>query len=362
MRNLSRPEIRTSLGVLAITCACAGVFLGLGQTGGSVTHARPGSDLGGPGDCPIPPCTRYIGPEGREFCECPTPTPTPSAWKGVGHASGQDAHVPIIEGKLRSSWWYNWGYKNSRQRYLSNPCYVAMVSCIGSKYVENLEAHAAVEPRNRTWLVFNEPDHSGQCDTSAVGAASGYDSIYDQIKAGSNGKAQILVGGTVYLVTTIKGENWWTEFLDIVQRPIEGIHIHAYPGEGPDGSFQNPHCEPFYQLGGSPAEALTCLIPQLEQTYQFFQNQPKTVGKPIWITETSLLGRGHFTPEDMRDNFMIPLLDWFVTAKNGQYSLFQGLAWFSDNSTNAGPNAYPDSNLLNLDDSLTPLGLEWKEW
>ena len=294
------------------------------------------------------------------YCDCGSPPPTPIPWKGVAYTRTDAAHIAIIEDELEADWWWDWTHNSA---YLSKPLYVATVYCNVSG---NLATPAAVEPRDRTWLIFNEPDVPGQCNISPSVAAQRYNSAYDQIKAGSNGEAQILVGGTAFLPTTAitttefpRGKPWWEEFLALVKRPIEGIHIHAYPGKSNDGfSFQYPHCEPYYAWGGSPAEALACLTPQLEQTYQFFQNQQKTAGKPIWITETALLGYGHFTRTDMRDDFMIPLVDWFVAAQNGQYPLFQGLSWYSDYD----PQAYPDSNLLKSDDSLTLLGEQWKTY
>jgi hypothetical protein len=217
----------------------------------------------------------------------------------------------------------------------------------------NLSMWAATEPRNRTWLVFNEPDVTGQCNITPDVAASRYITYYDQIKAGSNGSAKVLVGGTAFMPTTARGRAWWTTFLSQVQRPIEGIHFHAYGGAcchwppQPEDWFTSRHC--------SPLDA-NCLTNELKDSYSFFQTQQKTTGKSIWVTEIGVLHNA-YTHSEVRDGFMIPVMSWFTNAKSGQYPLFERLAWFSDYYA-----MYPSSNLLTYEGNPTDLGNQWKNY
>jgi hypothetical protein len=161
------------------------MLLTLSQPGESVTHASPSTP--NPGNCPIPPCTRYIGPEDREFCECPpaTPTPTPippfPVIKGIADP-GQNWQTPNPGTNLNAldfDMHYDW-LSNYVPERNSDARYVRMVWCQELYNVDrNGVTHTITDTahedyvnnhRGRVWLIFNEPDHPrAECGNKPIG-------------------------------------------------------------------------------------------------------------------------------------------------------------------------------------------------
>ncbi len=346
-----------------------------------------------------------------------------SDWKGTSHER-LDNVIPYIKSAMKLKWYYNWTPLNDNSpriptddSILSDPQFVPMIWCKlnytdgnpdrprnlpEAQTLAHLERQAAIIP-DRPWLLFNEPDNGGQCGATLrqpEDVAAYYTKYYDAIMRGSQNKARIFVGGTMYspLVTgrTGLGYDWWKRFANAVERPIMGVHIHAYghnPAENSEGCRIGP--DHFQPSPSSVKQTAECWIRELKKINTLFRTDPILSAKIpvktsdlIWITETGILTSKQLTPQTVvRDNWMKPIAAFW---QNRPYGLGR-LAWFTDfdrprchhngamiwstsandlinvqHPTQSCPEpkglAQPIINPSPLDVSLSPLGTEWSKY
>jgi hypothetical protein len=266
-------------------------------------------------------------------------------WKGAGDPVQTGHDKPLSQ--LNLDWWYDWG---AFPDHVADVRYVPMLWCGNGSDATTLAALAA-QYRSRVWLLFNEPDEPAQCGGSmggetvsrAIATAAAYTIYYDAIHA-ADPTARTFCCGTYrnplqdnYEPT---GLLWWTTFLENVQRPIDGLALHLYP-DSP--SVWTTYCYP-------PVTSWQCAEHGFTDGLAWFNAQPKTAGKDVWVTETGYLS-GSKAREWVRDNIMLPMLAWNRPAQVkalGWFSTrYEGWTWSSD--------------LLELDGSMTPLGATWAQ-
>jgi hypothetical protein len=325
-----------------------------------------------------------------------------SDWKGASHER-LDNVIPYIKSAMRLKWYYNWTASNDNDpnsdSILADPAFVPMVWCKRTAaQIQDLERKAAIIP-DRPWLVLNEPDNAYECGKhmpTPEDAAGYYNQYYDAIMRGSQNKARIFVGGTMYspLVTGIGGvgRNWWYRFARAVERPIMGVHIHVY-GHNPAESSR--HCTISYDPS-QIKQAAVCWTNELRDINKFFREDPTVSIKIpvktadlVWVTETGILTSSDgISHRVVRDNWMKPLVEFWKKRPVG----LGRLAWYTDferpRCYNSADRSFPWSrsagNLLNVsyptqtcvaadagklatpiinpapaDVSLSPLGAEW---
>ncbi|PKO20693.1 MAG: hypothetical protein CVU38_18770 [Chloroflexi bacterium HGW-Chloroflexi-1] len=328
-------------------------------------------------------------------------------WKGVGHpAEGAQlgANSSNSFWGIYPDWWYNWGYSGpfmSSQIHsaaetlagleagLRDQQYVPMVWCmadVGSSFPTPTQvADLARRYPGRVWLMFNEPDNAiDQCGLpinssyhyidqkkwSELGTylAQQYILYYDAIKAADRHARLFPLGLLQLPMPNLQGQ-WndgrgtpiWNAFLaylknppDHIARSLDGIAIHVYPIS--PSTFHTPLCR--YSYLDYP-----CVQEALPVAYRFFQDDPTTAGKPIWITEIGSLIKDNLQPwTTTRDGFESPMLTWFNQhIKPGQDCQYiNAVAWFSTH--------YPSSTVSNLLNyysghagERTPVGDTWRD-
>lgn len=180
--------------------------------------------------------------------------------------------------------------------------------------------------------------------------------------------AKVFGGGLLWL-NTQETRAWWTTFVTRLSNTgrlykLEGVHVHLYPKYSTAPTRSETSC------------ATPFCLPELAQVANaWYQDMHVGLGlgdRPIWITETGILGMNNCTtPEQyapVRDGFMRPWSQWFAGDSSWPYTGLAGpnpgydtIAWYATRSIyNHGCTYLLDS--LGASGQPTPLGDFWNAY
>jgi hypothetical protein len=306
--------------------------------------------------------------------------------KGVGDSSynwingGSGSNMAA----LNYDWYYDWGYNLVPGRN-NDLKYVRMVYCLGYEgldmygvprtITETARGDFVANRRERIWLVFNEPDGTGECGRETFGfnhpvysepvmTAHYYSGVYDMIKA-ADPYAKVYAGGLLWLNTT-ETHNWWQSFVNTLRSEnilykLEGVHIHLYPKISTSS------------VRGVLSSACTypnCIGDLARVADDWFTQMHEGLGLhdlPIWITEMGWLTCDGPTYDWVRDIAMIPMSQWFAGDTNWPYYQqiplnpgYDTAAWFVTHD----PRGFACTWLLSNGPTgtLTSLGTQWNAY
>lgn len=286
-------------------------------------------------------------------------------------------------GVLDYEWFYDWKFSYLPERN-SDPRYVRMFYCRNpegfweldihdvKRYVDEI-ARSDYEQgfRGRVWLIYNEPDYWWkQCNFPDASAAADYFSdAYDLIKS-NDPSAKVFAAGLLWL-NTQETRAWWTTFVTRLSNTgrlykLEGVHVHLYPW----------HSTAPTQVAQKVDDCATpyCLLELAQVANAWYQTMHVGLGlgdRPIWITETGILGMNNCTTEQyetLRDGFMQPWSQWFAGDSNWPYTSqvdtnpgYDAIAWYATRSV----YDFDCSYLLDAVGSAgqpTPIGVFWNAY
>lgn len=296
-----------------------------------------------------------------------------------------------------------------------NQSYAPMLWCPTAEdaiYDELVRTEARSHPGG-AWFLFNEPDSWAQCGAllgrstvaRAKETARRYVYYWELVKAADQ-YAKVFCCGNYYLpmpglgdtlnvgslvvgatagsggrgfpppkpagippdATPSDGRVFWETFIlyaDLANHPLDGLHIHVYPGElgtqhagcpvawpeWHDGSLNDVH---FWAEWWCAQEAL-------QSAYTWFQTQAGLANRPIWIAETGSLDYKNLLQQAyILGHNMDPMQSWLNanTQSNGTFRWINAVAWYTTYCTGFLP-----TNLLATNkQQFSTLGQDWATW
>lgn len=261
----------------------------------------------------------------------PTPHPYPiSSVPRQGFAASLYSQDNLVLGQWRYSWYpyVPEGY-NTLQ-------HVPMISSRPSNGVPSVADVQLADSRtsHNYWLVFNECEHQGQCNTSPQTAADFFhneviDVLYTQ---GGDPDAKLIVGGVNAHQCGIR---WLTDFITYYEAnygplPHVGWHFHIYP------EIEPPVCGGNWRFNDTlfptPQAAFALWLEHANNALEFVQ----TYGEPtdeVWFTEIGCLNYGDHQvngPICQAEGFMPTYASLILNWLNGEGRWVTRYAWYTD--------------------------------
>jgi len=346
-------------------------------------------------------------------------------FKGAGDPTEEGQPKPAMT-YLGLGWWWDWTYFGNDASTAGQPYWgpwgnhggvgpypslnQIYAPCLWCPRSTTLDAQVRAEAQrypSRVWLLFNEPDSWAQCGASmgtntitrAQNTAMWYDHFWEIIK-GVDPTAKVFCCGNYYLPmpglsdtvnmdgidaiyarrsdtiffpepnlagAPADGRVFWETFIasaNLNSHPLDGLHIHVYPGELGTMHDGCPVAWPEWH-GGSHEYVhywaeWNCAEEALAVAYSWFQTQPALANRPIWIGETGSLDyTGDLTQAYVLVHNMDPLQSSMASnaSANGSRKWVNAVAWFATYSW-----AHPSDLLAASKEQPSTLGNDWAVW
>ncbi|MCI0398092.1 MAG: glycosyl hydrolase [Chloroflexi bacterium] len=278
-----------------------------------------------PTPLPLPPSAAWPAPTAHPFPTASTPRQgVAAAWGGPGNPFG--------------AWVFAW---NPGVPVTPSPWeHVPMLVGGPRNGLPDWATIAEYDARNphNYWLVFNECEHQGQCNSPPQEVARFY---HDQVvellyNQAADPDAELIIGG---VNAHPCGIAWLEEFVTYYEAtygpiPRAGWHFHLYPEIQPVGApagCQGPWEYRDY-LFPDPATAFALWQEQANNTLAFVQHY----GRPedqIWFTEMGCLNLGFHQeqrPVCQAEGFMAGYVPRILAWLNGDGRWVTRYAWFTN--------------------------------
>ncbi len=288
------------------------------------THVAEFTRTPTPVGTPVPTSTPTVTP--TVLSTTPTPTLVPPVMRVGFNVGGGHESVALDLAAINGSIYANFccpldttvipGATNIRiLRYNSSCPTMVMSNCIET--IDQLATFVAANP-GLTWELGNEPGNSGQ--DSLSGVATWEKNVYAAIK-GADPSAFVLGPGVL---------NWDSQMQTLYQAmAVDGVAFHMYPNDACMGSQWLAQTQTI--IDGATAYATS-------------------VGKPVWMTETSDFP-GCSPPAATRQA-NVAAEKAYLASHN-----VVGAIWFTEGDLNLGLGT---GFLFNTDNTLTAEGQGWR--
>ncbi len=346
-------------------------------------------------------------------------------FKGVGDPT-EEGQPKSGTTHLNLGWWWDWTYFGNDASTAGQPYWGPWANHGGTGPYPSLDRVYAPSlwcPRStspdaqittevlrhpgRVWLLFNEPDSWAQCGASigtstvtrAQNTAIWYAHFWEVIKV-ADPTAKVFCCGNYYLpmpglsdtmhmdmVNAVYARNsgidslpepdqdeapadgriFWEKFIEYANlgsHPLDGLHIHVYPGELGTMHQGCPVAWPEWHSGSHAyvhywAE-WNCAEEALAAAYSWFQSRSELANRPIWIGETGTLDyTGDLTQAYVLSHNMDPMQSSMANyAPAGRARQWiNAVAWFATYSW-----AHPSDLLAAGKEQPSTLGNDWAAW
>ncbi len=176
------------------------------------------------------------------------------------------------------------------------------------------------------------------------------------------------LAGVLLDSTPAYGRLFWETFIlnaDLANHPLDGLHIHVYPGEW---GTQHPGCPVAWPTWHNNSldyvhfwAEWSCAQDALVAAYTWFEAQPMLTGRPIWIGETGSVDSTNTLQQTyILAHNMNPMEGWLManTQSGNVHQWINAVAWFTTYSA-----LFPPTSLLMADlQQSSTLGQDWAIW